>query len=121
MANSFKVSKRDVESVTTVAFPEYNGRRFKLEISTNVMLANLHWDGGTKSVFRAVRLSDNAVAEVLTSSAPWNCKINGSYVELPEGTVIVEHAVFCGKDMGLRIYVNPNNMTKYLPTPEVKP
>jgi hypothetical protein len=38
-----------------------------------------------------------------------------SAIEIPEGVAIVEHSIFQGKDAGIRIYVNPANMGKFLP------
>lgn len=35
--------------------------------------------------------------------------------DLPLNNIIVEHCIFCGKDLGIIIYVNPNNLTKLLP------
>jgi hypothetical protein len=107
-------TRKDVQSVTDAAFPEYRGRKFKIEARTTLTLSGVHWDGGSRSEFRAVRLTDNGVASLDTSAAPWNCKVEGSRVEIPEGVAIVEHSIFCGKDMGLRVYVHPANMQKFL-------
>jgi hypothetical protein len=38
-------------------------------------------------------------------------------VALEAGRAIVCHKVFCGKDMGLTIYVHPSNLAKLLPKP----
>jgi len=35
--------------------------------------------------------------------------------ELPPGIVIVKHSIFCGKDTGITIYANANDLTPMLP------
>ena len=34
---------------------------------------------------------------------------------LPSGVICVEHSIFCGKDVGIRIHVNPENLVSMLP------
>jgi hypothetical protein len=34
---------------------------------------------------------------------------------LPAGVICVEHSIFCGKDVGIRIHLNPENLVSMLP------
>jgi hypothetical protein len=47
--------------------------------------------------------------------APWNNQAEGVTLPVMPGTVLVEHCLFCGTDLGLRIYCNPADMPKLLP------
>ena len=38
-------------------------------------------------------------------------------VALVPGIAVVEHSMFCGKDMGLTFHVHPDNAAKLLPAP----
>jgi len=52
-----------------------------------------------------------------TSQHPANVKPGQQEVVVVPGFVIVEHSIFCGKDMGLTFYVNPADIVKLLPAP----
>jgi len=47
--------------------------------------------------------------------APWNNPVEGKEFEIPVGVVVVEHSMFCGKDMGLTFYIRAENASKLLP------
>jgi hypothetical protein len=34
---------------------------------------------------------------------------------MPPNVIVVEHSIFCGKDVGITIYVRPANLAKLLP------
>lgn len=95
-----------IKSLAKHAFPEYRGRKIRGEAKAAISLGNTWWDGGTKYEYRAVRISDGAIAP--QSGDPTNpfsalCK-PFARLEIPEGFAVVEHCRFCGKDAGLRVY-----------------
>jgi hypothetical protein len=96
-----KVSKAD---------PEYRGRSIKLVIQDYVCVTDLIWGGGTRSVYRAVNLADlRASRDTRFLPFPEVTRMEGTY-PVPDMVAIVEHTIFCGKDLGLRIYINPANV-----------
>ena len=95
-----------VKSVCRKAFPEYTGR--KVQIRYNVKSINLqsYWDGGSRSYFAIVRLQDNEILSV-PENHPAFSPINGiDNFTIPEGYVVVENRIFCGRDMGLKLHVS---------------
>ena len=117
--DTLNVKRRDVAAIVAATFPEYKGRTFRIEPRLNVTLSNLNWGGGggSRSQYRTCTLQGQALggADKYNAQAPWANKAEGAYIPIPTGAVIVEHSIFCGKDTGLRIYVNPHDMPKLLP------
>lgn len=111
---TIKARKGDVSWLTSVAFPEYSGRRFAIRVSPTVYLSDLHWAGGTRNEYRAVRMDDGAAAELETGT-PWAGIPEGTPVEIPVGVAIVEHSYFCGKDCGITVHIHPDNAARLLP------
>ena len=109
---------RDVPPVFLRAFPHYKGRTFAAEAREEVVFDSNYWSGGTRYTYRGIDLTTGEVFQP-ESDEYGNPFINPNIptVKLEPGKAIVCHKVFCGKDMGLTIYVHPDNLTKLLPAP----
>ena len=98
----------------------YDGKKFKAhvcETMTIPMTAGL-WDGGSRDKYSVIRLADGAEIEPINhNAAPWNRERRDVTVQLEPGIAVVEHSMFCGKDMGLTFYVHPSNAAQLLPRP----
>lgn len=92
-----------VKPLARIAFPEYTGRMIQVVNATTITLSDTNWGGGTRSQYRAVRLADGKIA-AFTAPAPWLNGAEGETVTIPEGHVVVKHAMFCGRDAGICIY-----------------
>ena len=116
--DSIKVSRKEVFAVVNATFPNYKGRKFRIQPAEAVGFYDLNWSGGTRNQYRACAIDGSPIDSKynLNSPAPWNNPFEGKRIELPMDVVIVEHSMFCGKDVGLRIYVNPANMPRLLAT-----
>lgn len=109
-----KVRKRDVAAVVAAAFPDYRGRRFRLHAAARIRLDSVHWDGGSRNEYVAVHLATGRAAPARVP-APWFVPSNGIEVDLPVGSLVVEHSVFCGKDAGITVHSHPANLAALLP------
>lgn len=111
-----QVSKQDIEPLINATFPQYKGRKFRVEAKDKVTLYDLNWGGGSRNQYHAVTLDGRAVGngEKFNQAAPWRNNAEGSTVDIPQGFAIVEHSIFCGKDVGITVYLNPADMPKYL-------
>jgi len=109
---------REVPSVFCRAFPNYRGRKFVVGVRESVTLEANYWSGGTRYEYCGVDLLTGAVL-------PPDCGEYGNPFVNPEvPTVTLEpqraivcHKIFCGKDLGLTIYLHPANVAKLLPKP----
>ena len=102
-----------VRSIVCAAFPGAKTRRtIKLTAKSYYHVSDF-WDGGSRNYCCFVRLSDLSVLS--SESVPKNNRqvIANPYalpiydINLEAGFVVVEHTIFCGKDIGYRIYFHP--------------
>jgi hypothetical protein len=81
-----------------------------------VHIHGLNCSGGSRNEYRALSPDARAGANPeMNALAPWDNRHEGAILSLPAGYVVVEHCLFCGKNLGLRIYVNPADMPRLLP------
>lgn len=111
------VTRKQVPAIVNATFPGYKGRKIGVKAVESVTFIDVNWSGGTRSQYRACALDGTPTERQPNMGAmpPWANPFEGKTVALPAGFVIVEHVMFCGKDLGLRIYVNPADMPKLLP------
>jgi len=114
-----RLKKSDVKPLVELSFPDYRGRTFRAVPTREVTFYNTNWDGGSRSQYAAVRMNDGKAA-VYDAPAPWNNPVEGTTFALPPDVVIVEHIIFCGKDLGLRFYVHPERLKHLLPREEAQ-
>ena len=98
----------------------YDGKKFKARVCERVtipMTAGL-WSGGSRDTYSLVEFeTGREMAASDNMSAPWNPGRKDREIELKPGFCVVEHSIFCGRDMGLTFYVHPDNAAKLLPAP----
>lgn len=106
----------EVKAMARKVFPDYTGRKFKLDNSGRPVNVTSYWDGGSRDYFTALNLNTNQVMTVPQNGTPFDGgPIAPNGVIVPEGFMIAEHSIFCGKDTGITFYVNPKTSTGFLP------
>jgi hypothetical protein len=115
--NAIKLTTKQAKPIVKLTFPEYHGRKFKLEFTDRITFYDTNWSGGTKNCYAFLR-SDGAVRG-LTVPAPWVNPVEGKTVEIPKDILVVVHQYFCGMDVGVTIFANPANSPKWLTDAEV--
>lgn len=116
MSESVKVSRTDpiVRRIIEATFPDYPGRKVFIVPRTIPLDVRSYWCGGSRSYFTFYDLRDGRTMAMPPQSA-FDKEVPGAdSVTVPENFVCVEHVYFCGKDLGLRIYVNPKNLAALL-------
>jgi hypothetical protein len=74
-----------------------------------------HWDGGTRDYFRVIQLKDMKIVEVPQNGTMVDPIDPLKEIQLPSpGYLVVRHAIFQGKDMGLKAYIHPDNVNPEL-------
>ena len=117
MTNAILVSINDplIRRILKVTYPGYRGRKIRIVPQRHPLDCKSYWEGGSRDYFVFVRLDTFAVAPMPAQSA-FDRDIRGAEsVTLPPGVICVEHSIFCGKDVGIRIHVNPENLASMLP------
>jgi len=111
----------EVIRIAKAAFPSYNGKTFCVSEFTGPMRLDSSWEGGSRSYFVVLDLASLRSITIPENGTPFS---NGGKIEriseLPVNAAVIEHCLFCGKDLGIRIYVRPENMAKMLPAPTVE-
>ena len=114
MNHQIKANKAQVRAILDATFPEYRGRKFKVEFTETVTFHDTNWAGGTKNTYVAITSYGRGIAR-LNVPAPWCNTVEGETRELPLEVLIVKHCIFCGKDLGITIYAHPAHMPKWIP------
>lgn len=117
-ANTVKTIYLTIDQVPASLRHGYNGKKFAAQVCDSVSLTNTWWDGGSRNSYSAYSLETGQfVSNIAPASAPsaFGNDYNGAQFDIKPGIVVIKHSVFCGKDMGLTFYVNPENAAKLLP------
>ena len=95
--------------IAKLAFPEWKGRKIKVETVHEICLMNRYWDGGSRSQYRAVNLDTHEVGGPQIAGFRDPPQFGGlsqdPTIPVPVGFAIVEHCIFCGKDVGCTVSV----------------
>lgn len=101
-----------IREITGAAFPDYTGRRYKLNVTDAGIDVRSFWDGGSRSYYVFVDLSTRETSREVPAQHPaFDKAIKGAErVTLPPGIVCVEHSYFQGRDAGITIHVHPRDL-----------
>ncbi len=101
--------KWTLKDVGKAAFPDYRGRKFRLVTDYFPKEINSYWDGGSRDYYCFLNLQNGKIVGVHSNHPAFEAKFpNKVPVELPPEIVLVEHSIFCGKDVGISVYAKPN-------------
>jgi len=116
-----KLKQKDgrVAWLIQLCFPEHKGRRpVQLHVRKKYRVSD-YWDGGSRDYCCFVDLSsrrllsdEEAGVEQQEINNPFNLPI-GNLV-LRSGVCVVENRIFCGKDMGIHIYIHANDEERFV-------
>jgi hypothetical protein len=106
---TLKVRAKELKWLTSSAFASKK-HTVTVEVSETVSFSNTFWDGGSKNLYKAVRIADGETSSLVVGSSPWNAVAEGKSVQLEPGIAIIEESVFCGKIMPLRVHLHPSNL-----------
>lgn len=108
-----KLRKEQVREILARTFPDYKGRSFELVVTETVYL-DPYGGGGTYSDYFLLDTESDRVAPYKTPmGGPFADKNAYQQLPLPKSAVLIEHARFCGKDMGIKFYISPQNDSRF--------
>ena len=94
-----------VKKLAEVAYPEYSGRKFSASVKSRYYPED-YWGGGSRNYMVAIDLHTGRIMEPSTDATnPYNALAHKEF-DIPPGIGILEHCIFCGKDLGIRLYVS---------------
>lgn len=93
-----------VKQLVAHTFPEYRGRKVALRYWRGPRQLDNYWSGGSRSDWRLIDPQRGVAATSDDMHNPFTKAAHEKW-DLPIGMIAVEHDIFCGKDMGLRVYV----------------
>jgi hypothetical protein len=115
---TYHTTDKLVQHIAKVAFPDYNGKKYKIKVATEPVNIrhNAYQSGGSRTLYNFVRMDTmKAYGELPFQHPVFDTPIeNATSIDLVPGLMCVEHHHFCGKDMGITIKVHPDNAPKLL-------
>lgn len=91
-------------AIAKKCYPDYRGRKFRINQKGSVTFYNTNWGGGTRNSYAGVNYQ-NGKYEPLADFSPWYNPAEGKTIAIPQGYAVIEHSIFCGKDCGLTIHL----------------
>lgn len=118
MKIELKPNNSKVYSLIRKCFPSWHGRKVVKIESRNRYFVQDYWDGGSRNYVCYVDLNTHQILSLeqvgfrrQEASNPFH--LNIGEVELKPGIVAVENCIFCGKDLGIRIYCHPDDLRRF--------
>lgn len=113
---SISVKDPAVRAALAATFPNYKGRKLSYRVEDSPLDVTSFWDGGSRSYFVLLELATLRARPVPQNGTPYDGgPIRPNGVHIPEGYAIVEHVIFCGKDLGIRFHVGPSDSARFAP------
>ena len=111
MSTTITVRKAEIAELLAAAFPEYRGRKFKVQVSETIWIDRMG-GGGSHQEIIALTYSEGYQwianqPKVSVMDAP--CGV----LPIDPRVVYAVHEMFCGQDMGITFHVHPQSL--YLP------
>jgi len=106
-----------IDAIILATFPGYTGKKVQLRSAESVSILNTYWDGGSRYSYAVATLSDHPSGKNLAAQNPPQFGGPGGVesITIQPHTVFVEHTISRGKDLGIRIYVRPDDIAPMLP------
>jgi hypothetical protein len=114
MNRTIYLNSPETKRVAKLCFPDWNGNKIKLEVFRGPFNLSSYWDGGSRSYYSLINLITGETAMVPENGSLFSPNI-GKLTNLPINCVLGEQTIFCGKDLGVTLYLNEENLTKMLP------
>ena len=98
----------------------YSGKQYRAIVTDSVYIPSDAgtWSGGSRTLYSAIHLTSGESRPACDAySAPWDPSRKDQRIQLKPDFAIISHSIFCGKDLGLTIYINPINAATLLPAP----
>lgn len=95
----------------------YAGRTFRARVheAETIECTAMQWSGGTRSTWLAFNPTEHQIRTIAPPRYPGPDHTTHT---IEPGWLVVEHSIFCGKDMGLTFHIRPDMAAGLLPATE---
>jgi len=119
MLHHIEKPDQTVKGIIAACFPKYTGK--KIKISTNVpSRLSSYWDGGSRTYYAFYHLDQHKVLNVESNHPMFEAGKPSQLEKLPNRLLLVAHSIVLGKDAGVTIYANADDLAPMLPKNEVE-
>ncbi len=87
-------------------------RKCKVVVSGSPKRLTSYWDGGSKDTFYGVELVSRRRVDLPATGSPFYPE-RAAYQPVA-GVAVVEHSIFCGKDVGYTLHLHPDDAGKFV-------
>ena len=109
---------RKVQPIISATFPNYTGTKVEVRPAHEApQELRSYWDGGSRNSYAFYNLDTRQTLSVHSNHPSFEPTHPSQLAELPAHVVLVEHIIFCGKDLGLRLY---GHLAHLLPAPSAE-
>jgi hypothetical protein len=113
--NTIYSSDPEVKRIALAAFPDYRGRSFQVQTFQGPMDLSSYWSDGSRNYYSVIHM-DTLKAADIPQGGSGHGDVPHRVSILPPNVAVVEHTIYMGKDLGITIYVNQENLSKLLPS-----
>lgn len=100
---NFNAKNKELMRLAKAAYPNYGGRKFKVENQIHALDVADYWDGGSRDYFVFVDIRDGRTMAMPSQGLNDKPVKGANEVWLPEFCACVIHSYFCGKDCGITV------------------
>ena len=110
---------KEVRDIAAIAFPSYAGKKFAVDTIAGNIRLDSYWSGGSRDFYALIDMATGRGIPVPENGTPFSN--DGQIFTLdrfPANVALVQHTIFCGKDLGVTVLVHPDNLNRFaLPAP----
>jgi hypothetical protein len=107
-----KISKAEVKDILNATFPEYSGRKFRVEARQSIWIDRIG-GGGSQDIPKLAGMDGTGKWAAYIPTVPTMQAPCGTF-PIPLTAVVAVHSYFCGKDAGVTFYYHPEGQWSLL-------
>jgi len=107
-----------IKAIIAACYPDWKGRKVRVSIAAEYQIAD-YWSEGSRRFVLAYDLGTGAVATATKAAGiPYLAQAHARFA-IPQGIALVEHGIFCGKDIGVTIFISAVETSRILTNAEM--
>jgi len=104
-----KSTKKEIKDILQATFPNYTGRKFRVEFSEKIWVDRIGGGGSRDTICVAGHNGNSWVAQYPSAT---RLQAPCGYISIDPRFIYAVHAMFCGTDMGITFHIHPESNYK---------